>query len=447
MKLTQAFGIQRGDIVAFVGAGGKTSTMVALAHELAEMGWRVLATTTTRIGADQLAFFPTALTDLEPPSTLSAALEAHRVVFVHGGIYEGKAHAPSEAWFDGLPDRVDSDVLLVEADGARGLLLKAPRAHEPVIPAAATLVVPVAGLAVLGQPLDEDHVMNAAALEQAYGFPLGAPVKSPWVAQTLRDPALGLKGVPDNARVVAWLNGAVREGYQRGRARLIAQLILAEPRVQATALGSARASDPVYEVRRRVGAVVLAAGLSSRMGQPKVLLPWENGTILEHILRQLLLGRVRELVVVTGHEAEPVARIAEKMDVTVAHNPGYARGEMLSSLQMGLRALPAHVSAALIVLGDQPRIQPNVVSALVTAYAEGKGELIVPSFQHRRGHPLLVDRRYWPELLGLMGGAPRDVINRHADEIHYVEVQTDSVLRDVDTPDDYEDERRRAGLL
>lgn len=446
MKLYQGFGVQRGDVVAFVGAGGKTSTIVALAHELAEMGWRVLAATTTRIGEDQLALFPHVATDRDSPQAVSAALDAARIVFVHGGISRGKALAPQESWFEALPDRVDSDVLLVEADGARGLLLKAPRAHEPVIPAAATLVVPTAGLGVLGQPFDEEHVMNAAALEEAYGFPPGAPVKSPWVAQTLRDPDFGLKGVPEKARVVAWLNGAAHDGYQRGRARMIAQLILAEPRVQAVAVGSARASDPIYEVQRRVGAVVLAAGLSSRMGQLKVLLPWEHGTILEHILRQLALARVREMVVVTGHEAERVAQAAGKFGVRIAHNRGYARGEMLSSLQTGLRALPENVSAALVVLGDQPRLQPNVVSALLAAYAEGKGSIIAPSFLHRRGHPMLIDRRYWPELLGMTEGAPRDVINRHASDICYVNVNTDSVLRDVDTPDDYEEERRRAGL-
>ncbi|MFN8378550.1 MAG: selenium cofactor biosynthesis protein YqeC [Anaerolineae bacterium] len=446
MKLHQAFGVQRGDIVAFVGAGGKTSTMVALAHELAERGWRVLATTTTRLGADQAELFPRALTDRDSPERLSAALETDRIVLVHGGISNDKTHAPSAVWLAEMPDQVDSDVLLVEADGARGLPLKAPRPHEPAIPHTATLVVPIAGMSVLGQPFDEAHIMNAAALEEAFGFPIGASVKSPWVAQALRDPAFGLKNVPDHARVVAWLNGAARDGYQRGRARLIAQLILAEPRVSAVALGSARASDPAYEVQRRVGAVVLAAGLSSRMGQSKVLLPWENGTILEHILHQLVLARIRETVVVTGHRAEDVARAASTYEAAPAFNPDYAKGEMLSSLQTGLRALPAHISAALIVLGDQPRLQPAVVTALTAAYAEGKGDIIAPSFQHRRGHPMLIDRRYWPELLDLTDGAPRDVINRHADRIHYVNVNTDSILRDVDTPDDYDEERRRAGL-
>ena len=446
MKLQQAFGVVPGDVVAFVGAGGKTSTLVALAHELAELGWRVLATTTTRLGADQAGLFPAALSDFDAPNRLSDALEAQRIVLVHGGIYDGKIHAPHEGWFDTLPDRVDSDVLLIEADGARGLPWKLPRAHEPVIPDSTTLTIPVVSLSVLGQPFDEDHVMNAGALAEAYGFPEGAPVKSAWVAQALRDPDFGLKGIPDRSRIVAWLNGATREGYMRGRARHIANLALVEPRIQAVALGSARASDPAYEVQRRVAAVVLAAGLSSRMGQSKVLLPWGRGTVLEQILRQLIQARVRDLVVVTGHRAEDVAQVAANYEATAAFNPAYAQGEMLSSVQAGLRALPSHISAALIVLGDQPRIQPAVVSALLAAYAEGKGDIIAPSFQHRRGHPILIDRRFWPELLALVDGAPRDVINQHADRVYYVNVTTDSVLRDMDTPADYEDERRRAGL-
>jgi molybdenum cofactor cytidylyltransferase len=99
------------------------------------------------------------------------------------------------------------------------------------------------------------------------------------------------------------------------------------------------------------------------------------------------------------------------------------------------------------VLGDQPRIQSRIVAQVMMAYAEGKGEIIAPSYQMRRGHPILISRRFWPELLALgPGAAPRDVINAHADQTGYVEVNTDSVLRDVDTMQDYEQERKNAGL-
>ena len=198
----------------------------------------------------------------------------------------------------------------------------------------------------------------------------------------------------------------------------------------------------------RVGAVVLAAGLARRMGQPKVLLAWADGaTILDHILKQLQAAGVEDVVVVTGHEADKVREIAKQHGITVVHNPDYATGEMLSSLKTGLRAMPDHVAATLVVLGDQPRIQPGIVWLVMQIYADGKGSIVAPSYEMRRGHPILIDRQYWNEILALPAdGAPRDVINAHADEIAYVVVDTDSVLGDVDTPEDYEKERRRAGL-
>lgn len=200
--------------------------------------------------------------------------------------------------------------------------------------------------------------------------------------------------------------------------------------------------------KRRVGAVVLAAGMARRMGRPKVLLPWVDGLpILDHILKQLQAAGVEDVVVVTGHEADKVREIAARHNVTTIHNPDYATGEMLSSLKVGLRALSANVTATLVVLGDQPRIQPEIVRRLMQSYADGKGSIVAPSYEMRRGHPILIDRQYWDELLALPAdGAPRDVINAHADQIAYVVVDTDSVLGDIDTPEDYDKERRRAGL-
>lgn len=193
---------------------------------------------------------------------------------------------------------------------------------------------------------------------------------------------------------------------------------------------------------------MLAAGLSTRMGQPKVLLPWtDERSILEHILVQVQSGSVDTMVVITGRAADDVRQTAENAGAAAVHNSDYQTGEMLSSLKVGLKALPEFVTAALVVLGDQPRLQPETVRAIITAYAEGKGGIIAPSYQMRRGHPILIDRRYWDELLALPAdGALRDLLNNHAGEIGYVVVDTDSVLRDIDTPDDYAAERRRAGL-
>jgi molybdenum cofactor cytidylyltransferase len=448
MKLQQAFDIVRGDVVAFIGAGGKTSTLMNLGYELAEAGWRVTATTTTHISRDQLELVPHAMTLAKGAISLSSALGEHRFVFLYDDIRSDRVYGPSSDYISHLLDSVDSDVLLIEADGARGLPLKAPYDHEPVIPPETSLVVPIASLSVLGQELDEDHVYNAQAIIERYGFLEGTRVKSPWVAQVLRDEELGLRGVPNRARVIALLNQVPSQGYLRGRARLTARLILREPRVQGVAIGSVRSADPISEVQRSIGAIVLAAGMSSRMGQHKILLPWiGHKTIIENIIEQLILARIDHITVVTGYRADEVGQAADKMGVKTANNPQYQSGEMLSSLKVGLQSMPPHISAVLVVLGDQPRIQPRVINQVVMAYAEGRGKIVAPSFQMRRGHPILIDRRFWAEILALSdGGAPRDVINLHGDQTAYVNVDTDSILRDVDTPEDYDQERWRAGL-
>lgn len=206
-------------------------------------------------------------------------------------------------------------------------------------------------------------------------------------------------------------------------------------------------SPPEDVQRPMIGAVVLAAGLSTRMGQSKVLLPWADGKpIVTHIIGQLIRARVDEVVVVTGHNADAVAAAVTLFGAQVAYNDAYQTGEMLSSLKVGLLALPETVDAAMVVLGDQPRIQTEVIRPIMQAYADGRGAIVAPSYQNRRGHPLVIGRQYWPELLALPPeSSPRAVINAHSDAIYYVVVETDSVLRDVDTPSDYEDERRRAG--
>jgi len=202
-------------------------------------------------------------------------------------------------------------------------------------------------------------------------------------------------------------------------------------------------------VSKIIAGIVLAAGLSSRMGQSKALLPWAgNRTVIEQILAQLQQAGLARIQVVTGHQAEEVAAKATAMGIATIHNPDYAAGEMLSSLKVGLLAQPEMVSAALVVLGDQPRLEAPIVVQILEAYATGKGEIIAPRYRGQRGHPMLISRRYWDEIVALpAGGAPRDVIRQHPDALYFVDVETDSVLSDIDTPEDYVRERQRAGLV
>jgi molybdenum cofactor cytidylyltransferase len=188
-----------------------------------------------------------------------------------------------------------------------------------------------------------------------------------------------------------------------------------------------------------IAAIILAAGQSRRMGQPKMLLPWGKWTVIEQVIRTFVGAGIEDILVVTGGARQLVEKAIEPYPVKKIYNSHYETGEMLSSLQLGLHTLPHRVQATLIGLGDQPQVQERTVRLVCEAYRESQSRLVVPSFQMRRGHPWLVATPLWSEILALNPPAsPRDLLNRHAAEIHYVEVETSSILTDLDTPEDYQ---------
>ena len=137
-----------------------------------------------------------------------------------------------------------------------------------------------------------------------------------------------------------------------------------------------------------------------------------------------------------------VEAICSRQKVRSTFNPGFSSNEMLGSLQTGLRGLPTETEAALVTLGDQPQIQAETVRAILGEWAKSKAQLIVPSFEKHRGHPWLLGRTLWGEVLGMKAPeSPREFLSRHADEITYIEVKSASILQDLDTPEDYRKSR------
>lgn len=191
-----------------------------------------------------------------------------------------------------------------------------------------------------------------------------------------------------------------------------------------------------------VAAVVLAAGRSVRMGQPKMVLPWGDTTIIGRVVRVLRQARIQPVVVVTGGARQQVEAVLSESEVQFVFNPRFAQDEMLVSLQAGMCTLGEDIDALLVVLGDQPQIELDTVRAILERYRLRRAPLVVPSFKMHRGHPWLVERRLWRAILDLgPDKTMRDLLNMHADQIDYINVDTPSVLRDLDTPEDYRRER------
>lgn len=191
------------------------------------------------------------------------------------------------------------------------------------------------------------------------------------------------------------------------------------------------------KARDFVSALLLAAGESQRMGRLKQLLPLGGSTLIEVVLENLLRSRLQEVIVVLGFGAEEIRPRVEAKGVRVAVNPRYKEG-MASSLRVGLDALDPRAEGILVALADQPFIPPEVIDRLIEAFQGTSKGIVVPTFQGRRGHPVIFHRRYMEELRSLSGDqGGRELLHRNPEDLLEVEVDCPGVITDIDTLEDY----------
>ena len=312
MQLAHALRIHPKEVVVLVGGGGKTTLMFRLADELAASGRRVVTTMTTKIFVGQMDASARAAGSggrrIAAGATAAGTSRSRSRPDRRGGtiVEQDKVQGVPPALLDRIAAHPAVDAVIVEADGSRRLPFKAPAPHEPVIPASATIVVPIVGLDVLGQPLDAEHVHRPELVAELTGAALGDPVTPAMIAAVLAHPQGGVKDVPPTARLIPFLNKAEDEATLAA-AREIARLLLQHPRIDSVLIGAAQAADPVREVWGRAGAVVLAAGEAKRFGALKQVLPWRGVPLVAHVADQALAcPDIDHVAVTVGAGAEQV---------------------------------------------------------------------------------------------------------------------------------------------
>lgn len=201
-----------------------------------------------------------------------------------------------------------------------------------------------------------------------------------------------------------------------------------------------------WEVGVKVAALLLAAGESTRMGTPKPLLPWGGTTLVAYQVEQLLAGGVCAVVVVIGHEAERVRTALRGHAVRIVQNPEYRLGRA-SSVRHGVAALPVYAEAALVLNVDQPR-PAEVVRGVIAGHQEHGDLISIPTYQGKRGHPTVFAGFLFPEMgrVTEQNQGLREVVQRHADRVHLMELGHPLVVQDMNTPEDYERVRARFGM-
>ena len=196
-------------------------------------------------------------------------------------------------------------------------------------------------------------------------------------------------------------------------------------------------------MKKRVVAVILAAGRAERMGRLKQLLPFGSKTVIETVVDMMLETSVDDIVVVLGHRADEVGSVLSDSSVRSVVNSSYETG-MFSSVLSGLEALGNDVDGMMLLLGDQPQIRGEVVDAVLDRFRKTDKGIAIPEVEGRRGHPVIIDvNRYGAAIQDLDGSEGlKPIVRGYPDDTDFIVLDDPSILRDMDTPEDYERELR-----
>jgi len=435
VTLSQAFRITKNEVVAFVGAGGKTSAMFTIARELSP----ALVSTSTHLGewqaveANQHIIWEadSPMPDLEARLgtgvtlvTGELDLNSHRF----HGLEDAKLKKLQQvAGYHDIP-------LLIEADGSRKKPLKAPGEYEPAIPGFVNLVVVVAGLSGLLQPLGENSVFNVEEFCYLAGLGSGDCITPQALAKVLSSDSGGLKNIPSHARRIVLLNQADTILAQ-SQANEIGQLLLSTfDTVVVSSLKSA--FHPVISIREKIAAVILAAGASSRFGQAKQLLEFHGKPFVRVVAETALKAGLHPVIVVSGANSKAVSAVLEGQNLSVIHNSNWRNGQS-ASIKTGIGSVPKNVGGAIILLVDQPQVTVELLLALIERHAQDIPPIVAPYVFDQRANPVLFDRVTFPFLQTISGDTGgRAIFSKFSPK--YVNWYDRRILIDVDTMKDYQ---------
>ena len=419
--------------VAFVGAGGKTTAMFQCARQFTGP---VFVTATTHLAAHQLDladqhFFiddlildrlkselPSGITLLTGPqdrnSNRTLGLPADQLESIYA-LAEARQ----------IP-------LLIEADGSRQCPLKAPADHEPPIPEFVDLVVNVAGLSGLGNPLTHGWVHRPEIFASLSGLQPGEMITPAALAKVMTRPDGGLKNIPSRARRVALLNQA---GTPELQAKAIELKSLLLPIFDAVIVSSLTQNSQIFAVHEPIAAVILAAGEGRRFGSPKQVLDWHSRPLIWHVAKRALQAELTPVIIIAGAAIDAIQKAVADLPVQIMYNPDWQQGQG-ASVKLGAEAGGTKSGGILFMLADQPQIPIPLIRALIDTHAQRRNPITGPLVDGQRGNPVLFDRVTFSDLTSLSGEAGgRQLFSKYP--VEWIPWYDPTPLLDIDTPEDY----------
>ncbi len=435
MRLIDGIHITKDSRVAFVGAGGKSTSMFRLAQQY--KGSCIVSTSThLALAQTKLADQHIIVNNMGDLKSLEKEIP-QGITLVTGPKWRNdRVGALSDELFQEL-DKVASAhkvPILIEADGSRRLPLKAPDAHEPAIPSIINTVVVVLGLGGLGQILNEETVHRPEIFSIRTGLEMGEVIEQEHLLKLLLHPEGGLKKIKEGVRKVLFLNQADTESMVTKARAMIPELLTRYDEVIIGSLNSL--NNEVHIKQHKVAGIILAAGSSERLGEPKQLLEWKGKPFIRAVALNAIEAGLDPVIIVTGAFSEKTSASVQDLPVKILYNENWMEGQS-TSVKIGLKGLEKNSGAAVFLLVDQPQISPTLIRKLVETHSISTEAIIATLVDGQRGNPVLFDNRTFEDLGKIHGDkGGRQIFSKYT--VHWMPWLDPIAALDVDKPGDYQ---------
>lgn len=434
MRISSLKLFSENDQVAWVGAGGKTSLIFAVAHEL--FSNKCVITTTTKMARSEIDF-----ADQGKKIEELDKFEVDRindVTLIYRGLAENEGTKIIGYQIDEL--KALSDILhrhqiplLIEADGSKRKPCKFPGDHEPNIPPFVNKVCIVVGLSAIGKPLTEEFFHRSEEIARALNISIGETITPDHIFEILTHPKGGLKNIPGQAEKILFLHQA--------------DCLIDNKLINDLALRLKCVFDQVLlsEIKNgclqinahwgKIGCVILAAGSGSRFGGPKQLAIFKEKTFVENVIETAQSVPFQKRVVILGSHFEEIRPIINKDEIDILNNVNWENGQA-SSVILGVKYFFENpVDAIIFLLVDQPQITSNMINNVLNLFAYKKPNIIVHNYKGQNRHPILFSKDTFQELLNIQGDkGGRQLFDKFSP--FQINLENDFLAIDIDTIED-----------
>ncbi|MBT3241259.1 MAG: putative selenium-dependent hydroxylase accessory protein YqeC [Chloroflexi bacterium] len=435
MQLIDGIRIDKNSRVAFVGAGGKSTSMFRLAQQY--QGKCILSTST------HLALAQVKLADQHIIVGNIADLDQ-----LHNDLPDGITLISGPKWRNdrvgALSDEIFQELdqlaakhqvpILIEADGSRRLPLKSPGNHEPAIPPIVNTVVVLVGFSGLGMPLNEKNVHRPELFSKRTGLEMGELIEKKHLLDLVLHPEGGLKNIKEGMKKVLFLNQADTNSLVTIASSMSPAILKKYDQVVVGSLN--KMNDEIHIRHHRVAGIVLAAGGSERLGEPKQLLDWKGTPFIRAVVMKAIAAGLDQVVVVTGAFSEKTSKAVQGLPVKIIHNENWSEGQS-TSVKKGIESLDQNIGAAVFLLVDQPQVSSTLIKKLIETYSISKEPIIGTLVDGQRGNPVLFDRSTFADLGNIQGDkGGRQIFSKYP--VRWMPWLDQIMALDVDNPGDYE---------